>query len=298
MKHRVLFLVLALAFLVGTTPGSATARSYEALLQLPADSTYDNQYAPASTAHYVYERVYATGSYIGSPWGDDISKWRDLARAAGYVINRLPAAGSVIILSEQRDSGSVGFVEQANNRDVIFAIWQDGAVEHRLLSYDQATEYRYIHPKSLYLRLEPPTGLYASATRDEFIQFIYRSYTGRDSGDASVWAESFLPKALLSASRDDPIPAIENSTSRSTFLPTGTSAAHPLLPSRRPRICRVVGAGALTPLLACISAAYWITKPPPLATGTAGNATSHTMSWCKSPAPPLLTPITGAKALN
>ena len=90
------------------------------------------------------------GRPVGSFWGN-ANTWASNARAAGFAVNRTPAAGAV--LTDQTGYfGHVGVVERVlENGDVVITEMNNYAyggyniVNSRTISAGQAGAYTYIH---------------------------------------------------------------------------------------------------------------------------------------------------------
>lgn len=113
-------------------------------------ATAGNRYAAGNCTWYAYERRAQMGRPVGSFWGN-ANTWASNARAAGYVVNRTPAAGAV--LTDQTGYfGHVAVVERIlPNGDVYitemnnYAYGGFNVVNDRTISAGQASAYQYIH---------------------------------------------------------------------------------------------------------------------------------------------------------
>ncbi len=113
-------------------------------------ATAGNRYAAGNCTWYAYERRAQMGRPVGSFWGN-ANTWASNARAAGYLVNRTPAAGAV--LADQTGYfGHVGVVERVlGNGDIVITEMNNYAyggyniVNSRTISAGQAAAYQYIH---------------------------------------------------------------------------------------------------------------------------------------------------------
>lgn len=113
-------------------------------------ATAGNRYAPGNCTWYAYERRAQMGRPVGSFWGN-ANTWASSARAAGYLVNRSPAAGAVLV-DQAGYFGHVGVVERVlENGDVVITEMNNYAyggyniVNNRTISAGQAGAYLYIH---------------------------------------------------------------------------------------------------------------------------------------------------------
>jgi len=113
-------------------------------------ATAGNRYAAGNCTWYVYERRAQMGRPVGSFWGN-ANTWASSARAAGYLVNRTPAAGAVLV-DQAGYFGHVAVVERVlDNGDVVITEMNNYAyggyniVNDRTISAGQATAYQYIH---------------------------------------------------------------------------------------------------------------------------------------------------------
>ncbi len=109
-----------------------------------------NKYAWGNCTWYAYERREQMGHPVGSYWGN-AKTWAYYAAQDGYVVNRTPAAGAVLVDSSGY-FGHVAVVESvAANGDITisemnnYAYGGFGVVDRRTISAGQATAYQYIH---------------------------------------------------------------------------------------------------------------------------------------------------------
>lgn len=111
-----------------------------------ARASVGNRYASGNCTWYVYERRLALGRPIGSFWGN-ANTWSASARAAGYIVNRIPAPGAIFQSAAGGGGyGHVGIVERVEGgrvfvSDMNFAGY--GVVTHRELP--NPGSYNYIH---------------------------------------------------------------------------------------------------------------------------------------------------------
>ncbi len=113
-------------------------------------ATAGNRYAPGNCTWYAYERRAQMGRPVGSFWGN-ANTWASSARAAGFTVNRTPAAGAVFT-DQAGYFGHVGVVERVHeNGDVVvtemnnYAYGGFNIVNSRTISAGQASAYQYIH---------------------------------------------------------------------------------------------------------------------------------------------------------
>ncbi len=113
-------------------------------------ATAGNRYAAGNCTWYVYERRAQMGRPVGSFWGN-ANTWASSARAAGYLVNRSPAAGAVLV-DQAGYFGHVGVVERVlENGDIVITEMNNYAyggfniVNNRTISAGQAGGYQYIH---------------------------------------------------------------------------------------------------------------------------------------------------------
>lgn len=134
----------------GTTPGSSTVGTGYRVNSGIKNASAGNRYAWGNCTWYVYERRAQMGRPVGSFWGN-ANTWAVYARADGYVVNRNPAAGAVLV-DTAGYFGHVAVVESvSDNGDVVlsemnnYAYGGFGVVNRRTISAGQAAQYTYIH---------------------------------------------------------------------------------------------------------------------------------------------------------
>lgn len=115
-----------------------------------AGASVGNRYAPGNCTWYAYERRAQMGRPVGSFWGN-ANTWAYNARAAGYPVNNVPAAGAVLV-DTAGYFGHVGVVERVKpNGDIVISEMNNYAyggfniVNQRTISAGQARVYQYIH---------------------------------------------------------------------------------------------------------------------------------------------------------
>jgi surface antigen len=108
-----------------------------------------NRYAYGNCTWYAYERRAAMGIPVGSFWGNGGS-WAYSARAAGYSVNNVPAAGAVLV--EAGSPGHVAVVESVSDDGTVVVSEMNNAayggfniINNRTISAGQASLYQYIH---------------------------------------------------------------------------------------------------------------------------------------------------------
>jgi len=109
-----------------------------------------NRYAPGNCTWYAYERRMKLGRPVGSFWGN-ANTWASSARAAGYLVDRNPEAGAVLV-DMAGYFGHVAVVERKlANGDIVITEMNNLAyggfnrVNDRTISAGQAGAYQYIH---------------------------------------------------------------------------------------------------------------------------------------------------------
>ncbi|MGB3945810.1 MAG: LysM peptidoglycan-binding domain-containing protein [Candidatus Saccharimonadales bacterium] len=114
-------------------------------------ATAGNRYAAGNCTWYAYERRVQMGLPVGSFWGN-ANTWVSNARAAGYLVNRTPAAGAILADDQAGYFGHVGVVERVlGNGDIVITEMNNYAyggfniVNSRTISAGQAAAYQYIH---------------------------------------------------------------------------------------------------------------------------------------------------------
>ena len=113
-------------------------------------ATAGNRYALGNCTWYVYERRAQMGRPVGSFWGN-ANTWASSARGAGFLVNRTPAAGAILV-DQAGYFGHVAVVERVlENGDVYITEMNNYAyggfniVNDRTISAGQASAYQYIH---------------------------------------------------------------------------------------------------------------------------------------------------------
>ncbi len=113
-------------------------------------ATAGNRYAAGNCTWYAYERRAQLGRPVGSFWGN-ANTWASSARAAGYLVDRTPEAGAVLV-DQAGYFGHVAVVERVlENGDVYITEMNNYAyggfnrVNDRTISAGQAGAYWYIH---------------------------------------------------------------------------------------------------------------------------------------------------------
>ena len=116
-----------------------------------AGAAVGNKYAYGNCTWYAYNRRAELGRPVGSYWGN-ANTWAVYARAAGYPVDRTPAAGAVlvdtagyfghvaVVESVDPSTGAVTISEMNN-----YAYGGFGIVDRRTISAGQASAYQYIH---------------------------------------------------------------------------------------------------------------------------------------------------------
>jgi surface antigen len=109
-----------------------------------------NKYAWGNCTWYAYERRNQMGHPVGSYWGN-AKTWAYYARQDGYLVNRTPTAGAVLV-DGSGYFGHVAVVESVgDNGDIVisemnnYAYGGFGVVDRRTISAGQAGAYQYIH---------------------------------------------------------------------------------------------------------------------------------------------------------
>lgn len=113
-------------------------------------ATAGNRYAPGNCTWYAYERRQQLGRPVGSFWGN-ANTWASSGAAAGYRVDRVPAAGAVLV-DRAGYYGHVGVVESVqSNGDIVISEMNNYAyggfniVNSRTISAGQAANYLYVH---------------------------------------------------------------------------------------------------------------------------------------------------------
>jgi N-acetylmuramoyl-L-alanine amidase len=108
-----------------------------------------NRYAYGYCTWYAYNRRAELGRPVGSFWGDAVT-WKSYAMAAGYPVNRTPAAGAVLHDPYSAPPyGHVAVVERVNPDGSItvsemnYAGWN--RISYRTISAGEVGSYNYIH---------------------------------------------------------------------------------------------------------------------------------------------------------
>ncbi len=114
-----------------------------------ASASAGNRYAPGYCTWYAYERRAATGSPVGSFWGN-ASTWAANAAAAGFSVDNRPAAGAVMQSSYGGGGyGHVAFVDSVDSQGNVHLSEMNyagfGVVSSRVIPASQAGSYNYIH---------------------------------------------------------------------------------------------------------------------------------------------------------
>lgn len=132
-------------FFTGYSAGVGSGRTWFIQRGTPNNGNY----AWGNCTAYAFDRRASLGRPIGANWGN-AGSWAWSARAAGYVVNRTPAAGAVI-----QDWGHVAIVEKVlPNGDLelsemnYYAFGANGAnnvVSGRILPAAYVGQYYYIH---------------------------------------------------------------------------------------------------------------------------------------------------------
>lgn len=107
-----------------------------------------NRYAAGNCTWYAYERRLQLGRPIGSFWGN-ANTWDDSARAAGFVVNNVPAPGAII----QNDWGGggyghVGIVERVDGQNIYVSDMNYAGynvISSRTIPLAEASRYSFIH---------------------------------------------------------------------------------------------------------------------------------------------------------
>lgn len=131
-------------------PQSQSASGSGSRLSRNVYASAGNRYAAGNCTWYAYERRAQLGRPVGSFWGN-ANTWASSARAAGYLVNRTPEAGAVLV-DQAGYFGHVAVVERVlPNGDVYITEMNNYAyggfniVNDRTISAGQAAAYLYIH---------------------------------------------------------------------------------------------------------------------------------------------------------
>ena len=107
-----------------------------------------NRYAAGNCTWYAYERRLQLGRPIGSFWGH-AKAWSDSARAAGFVVNKVPAPGAIIQNTWGGFGyGHVGIVERVDGQNIyIMEMNYKGynIISPRTIPLAEASRYNFIH---------------------------------------------------------------------------------------------------------------------------------------------------------
>ena len=107
-----------------------------------------NRYAAGNCTWYAYERRLQLGRPIGSFWGH-AKAWSDSARAAGFVVNKVPAPGAIIQNTWGGFGyGHVGIVERVDGQNIyIMEMNYKGynIISPRIVPLAEADRYNFIH---------------------------------------------------------------------------------------------------------------------------------------------------------
>ena len=107
-----------------------------------------NRYAAGNCTWYAYERRLQLGRPIGSFWGH-AKAWSDSARAAGFVVNDVPAPGAIIQNTWGGFGyGHVGIVERVDGQNIyIMEMNYKGynIISPRIVPLAEADRYNFIH---------------------------------------------------------------------------------------------------------------------------------------------------------
>lgn len=77
--------------------------------------TRKTKFAPGQCTDYVARRVPVT-------WRGNANRWDDNARAQGYVVDKNPVAGAILVTNESR-AGHVAYIESVDGSKVTFSEW-------------------------------------------------------------------------------------------------------------------------------------------------------------------------------
>ena len=128
--------------------GYGSQSSVGSISRNTAAASVGNRYAAGNCTWYAYERRLALGRPIGSFWGN-ANTWDDSARAAGFVVNNVPAPGAII----QNDWGGggyghVGIVERVDGQNIYVSDMNFrgyNIISSRTISIADAGRYKFIH---------------------------------------------------------------------------------------------------------------------------------------------------------
>ena len=107
-----------------------------------------NRYAAGNCTWYAYERRLQLGRPIGSFWGH-AKAWSDSARAAGLVVNNVPAPGAIIQNTWGGFGyGHVGIVERVDGQNIYISEMNYkgyNIISPRTVPLAEARRYNFIH---------------------------------------------------------------------------------------------------------------------------------------------------------
>ena len=107
-----------------------------------------NRYAAGNCTWYAYERRLQLGRPIGSFWGH-AKAWSDSARAAGLVVNNVPAPGAIIQNTWGGFGyGHVGIVERVDGQNIYVSDMNYkgyNIISSRIVPLAEAGRYNFIH---------------------------------------------------------------------------------------------------------------------------------------------------------
>ena len=107
-----------------------------------------NRYAAGNCTWYAYERRLQLGRPIGSFWGH-AKAWSDSARAAGLVVNNVPAPGAIIQnVWGGYGYGHVGIVERVDGQNIYVSDMNYAGyniISSRIVPLAEAGRYNFIH---------------------------------------------------------------------------------------------------------------------------------------------------------
>lgn len=135
-----------IAYVARSSSGGSSSGSYANNRAASAG----NRYAIGNCTWYAYERRAELGRTVGSFWGN-AKTWDDSAIAAGYLVNRVPAVGAVLI-DEAGFYGHNAIVEKLlADGSIIISEMNNSAyggfnvINDRKISAGQAQLYKYVH---------------------------------------------------------------------------------------------------------------------------------------------------------
>lgn len=113
-----------------------------------------NLYAAGNCTWWAYERREQLGNPVGSYWGN-ANTWAYAAASSGYLVDRNPSAGAVLVMSAGQAGngyGHVAIVERVNSDGSIvisemnnYAYGGWNIVDNQTISASTAAQYKYIH---------------------------------------------------------------------------------------------------------------------------------------------------------